>query len=293
MKRTLQNKFVACLLQIFLLMLIFLPKPAFSIVKIVAAENFYGQTAQVLGGDKVEVRSILENPQQDPHFFSAVPKTAKQLSEADVVIYNGLDYDPWMQKLLSSNSKKQQILIVSDLIGAKTGANPHIWYNPNTMSIFAQKLTQVLTEMDPANRVYYQNKLKVFLSQQQDLLHYINALRNKNGGLAYAATEPLFNDMAALLNFSNRNEPFQWQVMGEGAPSPTAVKDTMNLLNQKQVKLLIYNEQVTSTLTDNIKETAAKNNIPIVGMSETQPANLNYQQWMQTQLQKIADAVHS
>lgn len=75
---------------------------------VVAAENFYGDVAQQLGGDYVAVTSILSNPDQDPHLFEASPKTARQLHDARVVIYNGADYDPWMAKLLAASKDTQR-----------------------------------------------------------------------------------------------------------------------------------------------------------------------------------------
>ena len=71
-------------------------------IPVVAAENFYGDVVQQLGGDRVDVTSILSNPDQDPHLFEASPSVARALSTAALVIYNGVDYDPWMAKLLGT-----------------------------------------------------------------------------------------------------------------------------------------------------------------------------------------------
>ena len=70
-------------------------------IPVVAAENFYGDVVQQLGGDRVQVTSILSNPDEDPHLFEASPKTARALQHAALVVYNGADYDPWMDKLLA------------------------------------------------------------------------------------------------------------------------------------------------------------------------------------------------
>ena len=81
-----------------------LSAPAFADpVKVVAAENFYGDLASQIGGANVAVTSILSNPEDDPHLFEASPETAKALTDAKVVIVNGVDYDPWMEKLLSAH----------------------------------------------------------------------------------------------------------------------------------------------------------------------------------------------
>src|SRR5579871_4465667 len=72
-------------------------------VRVVAAENFYGDLASQIGGANVIVTSILSNPDDDPHLFEASPETARALADAKVVIVNGDDYDPWMEKLLSAH----------------------------------------------------------------------------------------------------------------------------------------------------------------------------------------------
>jgi zinc/manganese transport system substrate-binding protein len=69
-------------------------------INIVAAESIYGDLAQQIGGPNVAVTSILSNPNQDPHAFEASASTARQTADAELVIYNGADYDPWMTKLL-------------------------------------------------------------------------------------------------------------------------------------------------------------------------------------------------
>ena len=72
-------------------------------ISLVAAENFYGDVAKQIGGSNVAVTSILSNPDDDPHLFEASPTTAKALADAKLVILNGADYDPWMDKLLAAN----------------------------------------------------------------------------------------------------------------------------------------------------------------------------------------------
>ena len=110
---------------------------------VIAAENFYGDIARQIGGDLVEVTSIMSNPDQDPHLFELSPAVARQLTDAQIVIYNGADYDPWMEKLLSAAPRPgRAAIVVSDLTGKKAGDNPHLWYDPNT----APKLAKALSD---------------------------------------------------------------------------------------------------------------------------------------------------
>ena len=72
-------------------------------IKIVAAENFYGNIAQQLGGDKVSVTSILSDPNVDPHEYESDVQDGIAITNANIVIENGLEYDTWMDKLLSAS----------------------------------------------------------------------------------------------------------------------------------------------------------------------------------------------
>src|SRR6204780_898125 len=109
-----------------------LSAPAFADpVKIVAAENFYGDIASQIGGANVAATSILSNPDDDPHLFEASPDTAKALTDAKIVIVNGVDYDPWMEKLPTAHkAPDRKEIIVARLVGHKAGDNPHLWYDP-------------------------------------------------------------------------------------------------------------------------------------------------------------------
>src|SRR5690349_2053621 len=126
-------------------------------VRVVAAENFYGDIAKQIGGPNVTVTSILNNPDQDPHLFEVSPSVARDISAAGIVVYNGIDYDPWMEKLLrAARSAERKTLVVADLIGKKPGDNPHIWYDPSTMSALAKRLADTLIAEDPADKAGYE-----------------------------------------------------------------------------------------------------------------------------------------
>jgi ABC-type Zn uptake system ZnuABC Zn-binding protein ZnuA len=115
-------------------------------LNVVAAENFYGDIAQQIGGDFVNVVSIMSNPDQDPHLFETTPTVIRQVGAAQVVIFNGSDYDPWMNKLISATPRAGRIVVdVAELMGTKRGANPHLWYSPATVPAVAKALVGALS----------------------------------------------------------------------------------------------------------------------------------------------------
>ena len=132
-------------------------------VKVVAAENFYGDIARQIGGDNVAVTSILSNPDDDPHLFEASPATAKALADAKVVIVNGVDYDPWMEKLLAAHpAPGRKAIVVGALTGHKPGDNPHLWYDPANVKAAGKALVAALVAVDPAHKADYEQGLAKF-----------------------------------------------------------------------------------------------------------------------------------
>src|SRR5271157_6462978 len=133
-------------------------------VKVVAAENFYGDMARQIGGDNVAVTSILSNPDDDPHLFEASPDTARALTDAKVVIVNGVDYDPWMEKLLGAHKAPgRKEIVVGRLVGHKPGDNPHLWYDPAYMKAAGKALVADLSAVDPARKADYEQGYAKFL----------------------------------------------------------------------------------------------------------------------------------
>lgn len=264
-------------------------QPSFAQIHLIAAENFYGDIAKELGGDSVDVVSILKNPQQDPHLFTASPTIAKAVASADIVVYNGAHYDDWMVRLLSASDKKNRIVLsVADLVGVKAKDNPHIWYIPTTMSYYAQALVQHFSALDPIHENEYKQRLQAFQAKQKTFQNEVAQLKRKISGLSVTATEPVFSHMIEALGLKIRNLDFQWSVANEGALSPSEVKSMLDDLNHHQVRILFYNTQVTSPLINQIKTVAEKNHIPVIGISETQPLGMSYHEWMQQQLQSLA-----
>ncbi len=261
-------------------------------IKIVAAENFYGDIARQIGGPAVAVTSILNNPAQDPHEFEARPSTARALAAAALVVYNGLGYDSWVPKLLAASpSPSRQTIIVAALLHKPAGANPHIWYDPATAPVLAQTLADRLGELDYPQHADYQKRLAAFGRSQQPLEAQVAELRRKFAGTPVTATEPVFNDMAQALGFKILNLSFQVAVMNDTEPTPAETARFEKSLQSKSVKLLIYNNQTSGALTLRMRAIAAEAGIPVVGVSETEPPGSDYQQWMRSELDAIGRAL--
>ena len=176
-------------------------------ISIVAAENFYGGLARQIAGNSAAVTSILSNPNQDPHEFTTDAATARAVADADIVIFNGLGYDDWMDKLLGIQGKPGRVVIrVAELIGARTGDNPHIWYDPRTMPALAARLAEILKQ--PKNLAVVQKELAAVTSK-------IAEIKSARNGTVVTATESVFGCMADALGFKMENYGFQLAVMND------------------------------------------------------------------------------
>jgi len=261
-------------------------------INIVAAENFYGDIAQQIGGPDVKVSSILSNPDQDPHLFEVSPSVARRISAAQIVVYSGIDYDPWMDKLLgAARSSHRKTIVVADLIGKKVGDNPHIWYDPATMLALAKTLAASLIADDPGHRAGYEQRLANFEASVKPIQTKIAELRQRLAGTPVTATEPVFGYMFDALGMQVRNQSFQLAVMNNTEPSASDVAAFESDLKTHQVRLLIYNSQATDPIAERMEKIAKASHIPVVGATETAPAGKSYQAWMMSELDAVDRAL--
>lgn len=261
-------------------------------ITIVAAENFYGDLARQIGGERVEISSILSNPDIDPHLFETSPSTARTVSRAAIVIYNGAAYDPWMDKLLSASPSNDRTAInAAKLTGSKPGANPHLWYDPATFPAVAKALEAELEKRDAAHAAFYRANLEKFDASFAEIGKDIAAIRKDHAGTAVTATEPVFGYMAKALGLKMLNEPFQIAAMNDTEPSPSDIAAFEKSLTDGTAKILFYNSQVTDSTTTRLLDIASRNKVAIVGVTELEPSGKTIQTWFKDQLNAVRKAL--
>jgi zinc/manganese transport system substrate-binding protein len=261
-------------------------------IAVVAAENFYGDVAQQIGGGRVAVTSVLSNPDQDPHLFETTPAVARQIAAAQVIVLNGAGYDPWMSKLLSVTTKSgRTVIVAADLTHKQPGDNPHLWYDPPTMPAVATAIAAALAARDPAHKDEYAARLKSFLASLAPLNEKIAAIGNKYAGAPVTATEPVFDYMAAALKLKMHDAQFQLAVMNDTEPSARALAAFESELNAHKVRVLFYNKQASDNLVQHLIDLARASKIPVVGITETAPPGQSYQAWMLDELNATEKAL--
>ena len=252
---------------------------------VVAAESVYGDIAQQVGGNRVHVLSIMSNPDQDPHLFETTPSVLRHVSDAQIVVVNGANYDPWMNKLLAATPRAKRIVVnVDQLAGKKSGDNPHLWYDPNTAPKLAKALSDAFSKADAAHTADFAGRLSTFVASLEPLNDKITAIRSKYAGTAVTASEPVFGYMVDALKLKMRNERFQLSIMNDTEPSARDVAAFERDLKEHKVRVMFYNKQASNKAVQHLVDLARDSKIPVVGVTETAPPDVSYQRWMLDQL---------
>jgi zinc/manganese transport system substrate-binding protein len=265
-------------------------------IQVVAGENFWGSLISQIGGNKVHVLSIVSDPNADPHEYESNNADARAIANANYVILNGAGYDTWANKLLSASpNSSRKVLTVATLLDKKDGDNPHFWYSPTYVNMVIAQMERDLIAIKPSDKAYFQKQyaaLQVSLSGYQDR---IADIKKQFGGTKVAATESIFVYLAQAAGLDLVSPPAFIEAVAEGNDPPTnSVVQFQQQLESGQVKMLVYNEQTVTPLTNSIKQLAAEQNIPIVGVTETiQPPDTTFQVWMNAELLNLENGLNA
>jgi len=264
------------------------------LISVVAGENFWGSIAAQLGGSKVSVRSVVTDPNADPHEYESSTEDARAFAEADFVILNGAGYDDWGQKLLDANSSSHRtVLNIAQLLGSKPGDNPHFWYNPAYVLTVADKITAGYRAIDSGDSSFFDQQRTALTIALKPYTDRIGEIKSKYSGAPIGSTESIFVYMADALGLNLISPPEFMNAASQGTDPPVSALATFHdQVAGKQIKVLVYNLQASSALTASLKQLAQQQNIPLVGVSETvRPAGATFQEWQTAQLTALEAAL--
>jgi zinc/manganese transport system substrate-binding protein len=264
-------------------------------IQAIGAENEYANVIQQIGGKYVQVTAIMSNPNTDPHTFEASPAVAREISNAGLIVQNGVGYDTWasdIEKAVPASSRK--IVDVQQLLGLPDSTpNPHLWYNPTTMPKVATAIADDLAAIQPAHASYFKANAVKFTQSLTAWTQAIAAFKAAHPNTPVATTEPVADYMLQAAGAENMTPwAFQADIMNGTDPSPQNVAAEQALFTQHEVKVFLYNQQVTDTLTDSFIDLAHANGVPVVGVYETMPTpGYDYQTWMTAEVNALDKAV--
>jgi zinc/manganese transport system substrate-binding protein len=261
----------------------------------IGAENEYSNVIAQIGGKYVNSDAIMSNPSTDPHTFEASPAVAREVSAAQLVVQNGVGYDTFMSTIESADpGSGRKVINVQQLLGLPTDTpNPHLWYKPTTMPTVANAIAADLAQIDPAHASYFKANAASFIASLSTWDKAIAAFKSAHPGVPVATTEPVADYMLEAVGADNLT-PFGMQadIMNGVDPSPQQVATENALFTQHKVKVFVYNQQVTDTLTQSFIKLAQQNDIPVIGVYETMPTpGYTYQSWMLAEVNALNKAV--
>jgi zinc/manganese transport system substrate-binding protein len=261
----------------------------------VGAENEYANVITQVGGKYVHASAIMSNPNTDPHTFEASPSVAREVNAAQLVVQNGVGYDTFMTTIENATpNSARKVIVVQDLLGLPDSTpNPHLWYKPGTMPAVANAIAAGLAAIQPKYAAYFKANAAAFIASLAAWDNAIAAFKAKYPGTPVATTEPVADYMLQAAGADNLTPwAFQADIMNGTDPSAQDVAVERSLFTQHKVKVLLYNQQVTDTLTESFITLAQQNGIPVVGVYETMPVpGFDYQSWMLTEVQDLQKAV--
>ncbi|MET9877656.1 zinc ABC transporter substrate-binding protein [Actinacidiphila glaucinigra] len=266
-------------------------------VTVVASTNVYGDIVERIGGDRVDVTSIISDPAQDPHSYEAGTRNQLALSKAKVVVENGGGYDDFVDRMLGSGNASPEVVNAVEVSGRTAPAggelNEHVWYDFPSVSKVADRIADALGKADPDNAGTFAKNAAAFKKSLTALQDKEASLKSAHAGEGVAITEPVPLYLLEASGLANRTpEEFSEAVEEGDDVSAKVLQATLDLLSDRKVKALVYNEQTSGAQTEKVKSAADAAGVPVVPVTETLPAGKDYLTWMNDNVDALADALN-
>jgi zinc/manganese transport system substrate-binding protein len=268
------------------------PAAAATKVPVVAAEDFWGSIARQLGGERADVKSIIDDPETHAHDYEPKPSDGAAFATARVAIVNGIGYDHWADDLLEANpSSGRKVVDVGDVVGMKAGGNPHQWYSPRSVDRVIDAITEALKQAAPPDAAYFDMQRQVFRAEKLKRYNELRAqIKAQFEGTPVGATESIFAPLAEDLGLRVMTPAAFQDAIAEGDDPTAADKATVDTqITDKQIKVLVYNSQNSTPDVTALLDKAKKAGIPVTTVTETaSPKGTPFQDWQVAQLQSLA-----
>ncbi len=299
-----------------------------AVLQVVASTSVYGQIAQEVGGDLVEVTSIVTSDAQDPHAFEPSARDQLTIADADLIIENGGGYDAFVDALIESSGSEAPVITAAEYShdypenaghddeaehegepahedeaaeedehgehehAHIEGFNEHVWYDPHTVAYVAEEIAHELGELSPDDAATFTSNAEAFVAEVEDLESELAAVAQAHGDDQVFVTEPVpvyLIEAAGLINAT----PAEFsEAVEEGQDvAPATLLESLGLLESGDVSVVITNTQTGGAETTQILDEAESRGIPTIAFSETLPEGQTYISWMQANVEALSAAL--
>jgi zinc/manganese transport system substrate-binding protein len=257
---------------------------------VVASTDVWGSVAAAVGGDDATVTSILTSATDDPHSYEASPSDAAEIADASLVVYNGGDYDHWVDDVLANSPTVPKVDAYSQLPNAQQHPNEHVFYDLATVKATARQIADQLADIDGSHADAYRANADKFSDAASEVLTSERAIGQSHPGASVVATEPVANYLLVNAGIADKTpKGFAEAVEQDTDPSPADLAAMLDLINNHQVSALLYNTQTETAVTKQLRDAANAASIPIVNVSETLPEGTDYLSWQRRTVQELGD----
>lgn len=156
-------------------------------VQITTTIGQIADAARVIGGDKVEVTSLM-GPGVDPHLYQATQSDIQKLQQADIVFYNGLHLEGRMLEIFENINQTKPAIALGERVDTsslledeedKKYSDPHVWFNIDLWKQAISGITETLVEEDPDNAGYYKENQEKYFIKLDELNEYAKERMNE------------------------------------------------------------------------------------------------------------------
>ncbi|MCH9731906.1 MAG: zinc ABC transporter substrate-binding protein [Actinomycetia bacterium] len=262
-------------------------------VNVAVSVDQWGDIVSELGGECAKVTTVLASSSVDPHEFEPAPADAATFANAQLVVVNGANYDPWASKLAATSAPEAPVVDAAEVTKAAEGANPHLWYSPSAVTAVADAVTAELSTLSPEVKSYFAERRSAFTASMEPYNTLLDAIRARASGRPYAATENVFDYTANDIGLVNMTPPgYQRASANKSDASPADVEAFQRALAEHQIDVLIYNTQTQGSVPEEIRSAADAAGVPVVEATETVPPwATSFEQWQVAQLKALAKAL--
>ena len=255
-------------------------------ITVVATLNQWGSLAKQIGGNQVEVSSILSSDTTNAHSFDPNAKQVTQMRKAQVLLTNGAGYDTWADRSLPRSVTR---VSVADTVGALDGDNPHLWFSRDARQAVAKELTEVFSRIHPEYKAYFESNLKTWQGDEDELESQMRERSRSLKDPTYAATEDVAYYLMSDLGFRDVTPKDYAKAMLDGAePDEQDIKAFSDVLQDRQANLLVNNPQQRAQTDATLTQAAHKAGIPVVDITEQMPSQYKtLNEWLKAIAEQI------
>lgn len=260
-------------------------------IEVAASVNQWGTVAKALGGDNVNVTSIINSTNVDAHDYEPTTSDIAKLQKARVIIVNGAGYDAWAVK--AAQTANATIVNAAEVGGVNDGENPHVWFSADVRKAVAQAITEAYEQADAAKKNDFDKMNDQWTAEENNVESKIAEVKQKTDGLTYAATESVASYLAEDMGLTDATPSgYARATANESEPTPTDIKQFTDALKAGEIKLLVVNTQEESELTDKITDAAKSVEVPMVELTEQMPEQYDsLTAWMEGLVDAFSQAI--